>query len=183
VLPPAGGFLAHPPARRQAYAVLDERLLGASVDPRVNYLVADHVSPGIGGKYPWWGVCHTPARASGALIWRGVRSWDKPAITRRRRTTSQSNRRFLERRLAARAALPASSARYSPSGPVWRAISRHTTEGLRPIKRAIRTWDKPAPTPPRSPHNPGHQASDDTPQSPPTSPLHKITYTLCQHCR
>ena len=28
----------------------------------------------------------------------------------------------------------ACSARYCPSGLVWRAISRHTTEGLRPIK-------------------------------------------------
>ena len=54
---------------------------------------------------------------------------------------------LLRAALAARAALPASSARYFPSGPVWRAISRHTTEGLRPIKWAIRTWDKPASTP------------------------------------
>ena len=44
-------------------------------------------------------------------------------------------------------ALPASSARYCPSGPVWRAISRHTTEGLRPMMWAIRAWDKPAFTP------------------------------------
>ena len=81
------------------------------------------------------------------LIWRGVCPWDKSAITRSRRISSQSNRRFFGRRLAARAALSASSARYYPSGPVWRAISRHTTEGLRPIKWAIRTWDKPASTP------------------------------------
>ena len=81
------------------------------------------------------------------LIWRGVCPSDKSEITRRRGTSSQSNRRFFGRRLAARAALPASSARYCPSGPVWRAISRHTTEGLRPIKWAIRTWDKPASTP------------------------------------
>ena len=88
-----------------------------------------------------------PPCAGGALIWRGVCPWDKSAITRRRRTSSQSNRRFFGRRLAARAALSASSARYCPSGPVWRGISRHTTEGLRPIKWAIRTWDKPAFTP------------------------------------
>ena len=80
-------------------------------------------------------------------IWRGVCPWDKSASTRQRRTSSQSNRRFFGRRLAARAALPASSARYCPSGPVWRAISRHTTEGLRPIKWAIRVCDKPASTP------------------------------------
>ena len=91
-------------------------------------------------------VPHASARRR-PLIWRGVCPWDKSAITRQRRTSSQSNRRFFGRRLAACAALPASSARYSPSGPVWRAISRHTTEGLRPIKWAIRTWDKPAFTP------------------------------------
>lgn len=41
-------------------------------------------------------VCHTSPRASGALIWRGVRPWDKPAsnpamITARSR--APSNRR------------------------------------------------------------------------------------------
>ncbi|ERH27128.1 hypothetical protein HMPREF1980_01407 [Actinomyces sp. oral taxon 172 str. F0311] len=36
---------------------------------------------------------------------------------------------------------------YTPPGPRWRAISRHTTEGLRPIKWAIHVWDKPAFTP------------------------------------
>ena len=83
----------------------------------------------------------------GALIWRGLCPWGKSAIARQRRILSQSNRLFFERCLAARAALSASSARYCPSGPVWRAISRHTTEGLRPIKWAIRAWDKPAFTP------------------------------------
>ena len=34
------GFLAHPPARGQANAVLDERLLGVGVNPRVDRLVA-----------------------------------------------------------------------------------------------------------------------------------------------
>ena len=53
----------------------------------------------------------------------------------------------LGRRLATWAALPASSAWYTPPGPRWRVISRHTTEGLRPIERAIRTWDKPASNP------------------------------------
>ena len=89
---------------------------------------------------------HASARRR-PLIWRGVCPWDKSAITRRRRTSSQSNRRFFGRRLAAYAAWPASSARYCPSGPVWRAISRHTTEGLRPIKWAIRVLDKPTSTP------------------------------------
>ena len=39
------------------------------------------------------GSVHTPARASGALIWRGVCPWGKSAIARRRRTSSRSNRR------------------------------------------------------------------------------------------
>ena len=39
------------------------------------------------------------------------------------------------------------SAQCAPSGPAWRAISRHTTEGQRPIKRAICAWDKPASSP------------------------------------
>ena len=68
--PPAGGFLrihrregkqprpedferaitAHPPARGQANAVLDERLLGVGVDPRVDRLVADRVALSVGGS-------------------------------------------------------------------------------------------------------------------------------------
>ena len=39
--PACWGFLAHPPARGQANAVLDERLLGVGVDPRVDRLVAN----------------------------------------------------------------------------------------------------------------------------------------------
>ena len=81
------------------------------------------------------------------LIWRGVRPCDKSKITRRRRTSSRSRSRFLGRRLAICAALPASSAWYTPPGPRWRVISRHTTEGLRPIERAIRACDKPASNP------------------------------------
>ena len=46
--PLAGGFLAHPPARGQANAVLDERLLGVGVDPRVDRLVADRAALGVG---------------------------------------------------------------------------------------------------------------------------------------
>ena len=34
-------FLAHPPARGQTHAVLDQRLVGVGVDPRVDRLVAD----------------------------------------------------------------------------------------------------------------------------------------------
>ena len=45
------------------------------------------------------------------------------------------------------AALSASWAWYTQPGPRWRAISRHTTEGLGPIERAIRTWDNPASNP------------------------------------
>ena len=51
------------------------------------------------------------------------------------------------RSLATCAALKASWALYTPPGPRWRTNSRDTTEGLRPIKRAIRTWDKPASNP------------------------------------
>ena len=43
-----GGVLAHPPARGQANAVLDERLLGVGVDPHVNRLVANRVALSIG---------------------------------------------------------------------------------------------------------------------------------------
>ena len=39
--PACWGFLAHPPARGQANAVLDERLLGVCVDPRVDHLMAN----------------------------------------------------------------------------------------------------------------------------------------------
>ena len=39
--PACGGFLAHPPARGQANTVLDQRLLGVGVNPRVNRLVAN----------------------------------------------------------------------------------------------------------------------------------------------
>ena len=46
--PACGGFLAHPPARGQANAVFDERLLGVGVDPRVDRLVADRVALSIG---------------------------------------------------------------------------------------------------------------------------------------
>ena len=45
-----GGFLAHPPARGQANAVFDERLLGVGVDPRVDRLVADRVALSVGGS-------------------------------------------------------------------------------------------------------------------------------------
>lgn len=88
-----------------------------------------------------------PPCSGGALIRRGVRPWDKSAITRRRRASSRSRSRFLGRRLATCAALPASWALYTPPGPRWRAISRHATEGLHPIERAIRTWDTPASAP------------------------------------
>ena len=46
--PARRGFLAHPPARGQANAVLDERLLGVGVDPRVDRLMADRVALGVG---------------------------------------------------------------------------------------------------------------------------------------
>ena len=46
--PACWGFLAHPPARGQANAVLDERLLGVGVNPRVDRLMADRVTLGVG---------------------------------------------------------------------------------------------------------------------------------------
>ena len=46
--PACWGFLAHPPARGQANAVLDERLLGVGVNPRVDRLVADRVALSVG---------------------------------------------------------------------------------------------------------------------------------------
>lgn len=98
------------------------------VDPRVDRLVADRVALGVGEAFVVGSVPRASVRRS-PLIWRGVCPWDKSAITRQRRTSSRSNRCFLGRRLAARAALPASSARYAPSGPACRAISRHTTKG------------------------------------------------------
>ena len=48
--PACGGFLAHPPARGQAYAVFDECLLGVGVDPRVDRLVANRVALSVGGS-------------------------------------------------------------------------------------------------------------------------------------
>ena len=48
--PTCGGFLAHPPARWQANAVFDERLLGVGVDPRVDRLVANRVALSVGGS-------------------------------------------------------------------------------------------------------------------------------------
>ena len=48
--PACWGFLAHPPARGQTNAVLDERLLGVGVDPRVDRLMADRVALAVGGS-------------------------------------------------------------------------------------------------------------------------------------
>ena len=60
--PARWGFLTHPPARGQANAVLDERLLGVGVDPRVDRLVADRVALGVGGSV-LGGQCATHLRA------------------------------------------------------------------------------------------------------------------------
>ena len=43
------GFLAHPPARGQENAVLDEDLLGVGVNPRIDHLVADR-AVSVGGS-------------------------------------------------------------------------------------------------------------------------------------
>ena len=44
---PCRGFLAHPPARGQANAMLDQCLVEVGVDPRVNRLVADRMALGV----------------------------------------------------------------------------------------------------------------------------------------
>ena len=48
------GFLAYPPARGQAYAVLDEGLIGVGVNPRVDRLVADRTLGSSGGCNGSW---------------------------------------------------------------------------------------------------------------------------------
>mgnify|MGYP006930791553 CR=1 FL=1 len=58
----------------------------------------------------------------------------------------------------------APSVRYTASGPVWWAIARSVTEGLLPIKREIRLWDKPASTPSMIAARAWAQASEDSPQ-------------------
>ena len=93
--PACWGFLAHPPARRRANTVLDEGLLGVGVNPRVDHLVTDRAGS-VGRSVHGSAVSRTPPRTGGALIWRGVRPWDKPAsnpamITARSR--APSNRR------------------------------------------------------------------------------------------
>ena len=45
---PCRGLLAHPSPGGQANAVLDQRLLGVGVDPRVDSLVADRMALGVG---------------------------------------------------------------------------------------------------------------------------------------
>lgn len=60
--PACRGFLAHPPARGQANAVLDERLLGVGVDPRVDRLVANRVALSV-GRSVHGGQCATRLHA------------------------------------------------------------------------------------------------------------------------
>lgn len=131
--PACRGFLAHLPARQQANSVLDQRLCAVGVYPRVDRLETNVWPWGSGevsmvGSVPHTSACRRP------LTWRGVCPWGKSAITRRCRTLSRSNRRFLVRGLAARASLPASSAGYSLSGLAWRTILWYITEGLGPVK-------------------------------------------------
>ena len=59
--PACGGFLAHPPARGQANAVLDERLLGMGVNPRVDRLMANRAVSV--GRSIHGGQCATRLRA------------------------------------------------------------------------------------------------------------------------
>ena len=75
--PACGGFLAHPPARGQANAVFDERLLGVGVDPRVDRLVADRVALSV-GRSVHGGQCATrlltqaPADLAGSVPLRQI---------------------------------------------------------------------------------------------------------------
>lgn len=129
----ACGGLAHLPARGQAYAVPDEGILGVGVDRRVNRLMADRMALGDRRSVQEEQCARrsgmqAPPDLAECLPLTQIRD------QRRRRTSSQSNGRFLGRLLAAWAALPTSLAQNSPSGPVWRTISWHTTEGLHPIK-------------------------------------------------
>ena len=73
----------------------------------------------------------------------------------------------------------ASSVRYTASGPVWRAIARSVTEGLLPIKREMRLWDKPA-TPSMIAARAWAQASEDSPQ-PASKQHHRYTTMLVAH--
>ena len=74
--PACWGFLAHPPARGQANAVLDERLLGVGVDPRVNRLVANRaVSVGRsvhGGQCATCLLTQAPANLAGLVPLRQI---------------------------------------------------------------------------------------------------------------
>ena len=56
-----GGVLAHPPARGQANAVLDQCLLGVGVNPRVNRLMANRAVSV--GRSIHGGQCATRLRA------------------------------------------------------------------------------------------------------------------------
>lgn len=114
--PACQGFLAHLPALQQANSLLDQRLCGVDVYPRVDRLETNRVALGVGGSI-YGGQCVTRFGVQASADLGGVCPLGKSAITRRCRTLSRPNRRFLARGLVARAPLPASSAGYSPSGP------------------------------------------------------------------
>ena len=122
--------------------MLNQRLVGVGVNPRVDRLVADRVPSGV-GRIAHRSHCATCLHAQAPA--------DLAATNQQSRGGSEPHRgpgaASLGRRLATCVALPASWALYTPPGPRWRAISRHTTEGLHPIERAIRTWDMPASIP------------------------------------
>ena len=126
--------------------MLDECLLGVGVDPRVDRLMANRMALGVGR------IVHRShcARHSGVQA---------PADLAGRVPLGQIGDHAAAKNLiavqepllgAAPGHLrrsPGILARYVPSGPRWRAISRYTTEGPRPIEQAIHTWDKPASNP------------------------------------
>ena len=77
--PACWGFLAHPPARGQANAVLDQRLLGVGVNPRVNRLVANRaVSVGRsihGGQCATRLLTQAPADLAGSVPLRQISNY------------------------------------------------------------------------------------------------------------
>lgn len=79
-------------------------------------------------------------------ICRGERDLFRSARTRSRNSGSASKRRVFGRRRRCCAAASAAGTAY-PSGPRFRAISRHTTEGHRPIRSAIARIEHPAVSP------------------------------------
>ena len=143
---PCRGFLAHPPARWQANAMLDQRLVEVGVDPRVNRLVADRMALGV-RRIVHRSHCATCLHAQAPADLAG-----RAPLRQISKHAAGKNLVAVQEPLlgAAPGHLRRSPGVLGPIRPIRTAvaaISRHTTEGLRPIKRAIHTWDKPASNP------------------------------------